>query len=366
MIRLSKSIIGKDEIKAVNEVLKNEFLGMGTEVHKFEDELSSFIGRETVCVNSGTAAVQLALQAVGIGVGDEVLVQSLTYLATFQAISALGAIPVPCEVYEKNFTINLEDAQSKISTKTKAIIPVHYASNVGNLDEIYLFAKKNKLRVVEDAAHAFGTIYKGKLVGSFGDVACFSFDGIKNITSGEGGAVSSSDKEVIQRIKNLRLLGVENDSDKRYLNERSWDFNVVEQGWRFHMSNIMAAIGRTQLKQFDLFKLKRQLLAKHYVERLNKIEGLKIFDFNYNEIIPHIFVVRILTGHRDNIKEKLLSEDIQTGIHYKPNHMLDYYKSNYKLPLTEKFYSEILTLPLHPDLSIKDVDLVCDSLISKL
>jgi len=251
MIRLSKSVIGQDEIKAITRVLQDEFLGMGVEVQKFEEELSTFFGRETICVNSGTAALQLALQATDIKRGDEVLVQSLTFLATFQAISAIGAIPIPCEVYENTFTIDLEDAKSKITTKTKAIIPVHYASNVGNLDDIYEFANKYNLRIIEDAAHAFGTKYKNRRIGSFGDIACFSFDGIKNITSGEGGGVVSNDAAVIQKIKNLRLLGVENDSDNRYQNKRSWDFDVVEQGWRFHMSNIMAAIGRSQLKKFD-------------------------------------------------------------------------------------------------------------------
>lgn len=366
MIRLSKSVIGKEEIQAVNQVLQEEYLGMGTEVHKFEEELGSFFGRETVCINTGTAAIHSALQALGIGKGDEVLVQSLTYLATFQAISATGATPVPCEVREKDFTMDLEDAGSRISERTKVILPVHYASNVGDLDEIYAFAKKYKLRVVEDAAHAFGTIYKGKLVGSFGDVVCFSFDGIKNITSGEGGAVVSSDRKVIEKIKNLRLLGVENDSDKRYQNQRSWDFDVTEQGWRFHMSNIMAAIGRSQFKKFGAFKSKRQALAKHYVERLRDISGLRTFDFNYDEIVPHIFVVRILTGSRDRIREELLAEGIQTGIHYKPNHLLDFYRTKDALPLTEKLYSEILTLPLHPDLTFQDVDHVCDALISNL
>jgi len=366
MIRLSKSVIGQDEIKAITRVLQDEFLGMGVEVQKFEEELSTFFGRETICVNSGTAALQLALQATDIKRGDEVLVQSLTFLATFQAISAIGAIPIPCEVYENTFTIDLEDAKSKITTKTKAIIPVHYASNVGNLDDIYEFANKYNLRIIEDAAHAFGTKYKNRRIGSFGDIACFSFDGIKNITSGEGGGVVSNDAAVIQKIKNLRLLGVENDSDNRYQNKRSWDFDVVEQGWRFHMSNIMAAIGRSQLKKFDLFKAKRQLLAKHYVERLGKIDGLKIFDFNYDEVVPHIFVVRILRGDRDDIREKLQNEGIQTGIHYKPNHLLSFYKTNYTLPLTKKYYSEILTLPLHPDLSLENVDDVCDTLLSKL
>lgn len=366
MIRLSKSVIGNEEILSVSKVLQNEFLGMGEEVLKFEQELSSYIQRETVCVSNGTAAIQLALQSVGIGQGDEVLVQSMTYLATFQAISATGAIPIPCEVYEDSFTIDIEDAETKISHRTKAIIPVHYASNPGNLEHIYDFAKMHNLRVIEDAAHAFGTLHKGRLIGSFGDVVCFSFDGIKNITSGEGGAVSSNDKEVIRRIKNLRLLGVENDSDNRYINKRSWDFNVVDQGWRYHMSNIMAAIGRVQLKRFSSFKKKRQSLAIQYVSELSDVKGIKIFNFDYSLVVPHIFVIRVLKERRDALRDSLLEKGIQTGIHYKPNHLLDFYSSTFKLSKTEQYYSEILTLPLHPDLTRSDVNYICESIKSML
>lgn len=365
-IRLSKSVIGQEEIDAVTSVLKKEFLGMGEDVRLFEDELSSFFGRDLVCVNSGTAAIHLALQAAGIGQGDEVLVQSLTYLATFQAISATGAKPVACDVYEDTFTIDLDFAETKITPKTKAIIPVHYASNVGNLNNVYKFAQKYNLRVIEDAAHAFGTFYEGKLIGSFGDIACFSFDGIKNITSGEGGVVVSKDDKIIEKVKNLRLLAVEKDSEKRYHNKRSWDIQVSEQGWRYHMSNIMAAIGRAQMKRFPSFKLQRQALAKHYTKRLSDVNGVRIFHFDYDKIVPHIFIVRIHSKNRDEIRELLNNNGIQTGIHYKPNHLLEYYKTDYSLPKTEKVYSEILTLPLHPDLTTEDVDFICDILISIL
>ncbi len=364
MIRLSKSVIGKEEIQAVTRILQNEFLGMGDEVQKFEQELSFFFGRNAVCVSSGTAAIQLALQAAGIGHGDEVLVQSLTYLATFQAISATGATPVSCDVYEDTFTIDLQFAESKLNSKTKAIIPVHYASNVGNLNDVYKFAEQYNLRVIEDAAHAFGTYYKGKVIGSFGDIACFSFDGIKNITSGEGGTVVSNDLKITEKVKNLRLLGVEKDSEKRYKNKRSWDIKVSEQGWRYHMSNIMAAIGRTQLKKFSTFKTKRQQLAKQYIQRLSNIKSIRVFNFDFDDVVPHIFVVRILTKQRDEVRELLNKRGIQTGIHYKPNHLLAYYKSDYSLPNTEKFYSEIITLPLHSDLSHEEVDYICDTLNS--
>ena len=360
-IRLSKSVIGSEEINAVSIVLKNEFLGMGKEVLEFEKNLSSYLKSPVVCVNTGTSALQLALQACDIGYGDEVLVQSLTYLASFQAISSTGAKPVACEVNSSNLTIDLNDAKKRLSKKTKAIMPVHYSGNPGNLDAIYSFAKQHNLRVIEDAAHAFGSIYNNKLIGSFGDIICFSFDGIKNITSGEGGCVVSNDLLIIDKVKDLRLLGVSKDSDKRYQNKRTWDFNVSEQGWRFHMSNIMAAIGIEQLKKFDSFKIKRKSIAKLYQETLSKVKGIELLPINYENITPHIFPVKVKNGKRDLLKKHLESHSIQTGLHYKPNHLHDFY-SSCKLPVTESLFTELLTLPLHPDLSEKDVMFICQKI----
>ena len=231
-------------------VLDREFLGMGAEVQMFEKLLSAFFGRPAVCVANGTAALQLALQACEIGPGDEVLVQSLTYVASFQAISATGARPVACDIENATLTLDWRDAEKRLTTKTKAIMPVHYSGGVGALNEIYSFARKHSLRVIEDAAHAFGSVYQGKRVGGFGDVACFSFDGIKNITSGEGGCVVTDDPDVLRRVQDARLLGVEKDTEKRYMVQRSWEFDWSTQCLRYHMSNIMASIRMEQLKRF--------------------------------------------------------------------------------------------------------------------
>lgn len=358
MIRLSKSVIGNEEILAVTNVLKKEFLGMGEEVFKFEKNISKYIGRPAICVNSGTAALHLALQACDISEGDEVLVQSLTYLASFQAISATGAKPIACEVNSHDLTIDLNDASKRLTKKTKAIMPVHYSGNPGNLEAIYSFAKKYGLRVIEDAAHAFGSIYKNRLIGSFGDVCCFSFDGIKNISSGEGGAIITNDKNVLNRIKDIRLLGVSKDSENRYKNERTWELNVNEQGWRFHMSNIMASIGIEQLKKFKYFQKKRKELAKLYQKLLYGIPEIEIIDIDYDLITPHIFAIKVKNNNRDFLKTELEKNEIQVGIHYYPNHLLKFY-SNYSLPNTEQIYSNLLTLPLHPDLNKTDIDFIC-------
>jgi dTDP-4-amino-4,6-dideoxygalactose transaminase len=226
LIRLSKSCLSNTEKKAVSGVLDRENLGMGQEVKQFEDALSDFFSRSTVCVSTGTSALHLAVQACGIALGDEVLVPSLTYISCFQAISATGAKPVACDIDLKTLCLDWKDAEKRLTANTKAIMPVHYSGGVGDLDAIYDFANKYKLRVIEDAAHAFGSIYNGKRVGSFGDIACFSFDGIKNITSGEGGCVVSHNEKILKRVRDSRLLGVEKDTEQRYSGNRSWDFDV--------------------------------------------------------------------------------------------------------------------------------------------
>lgn len=364
MIRLSKSCLGKNEINAVVKVLRKEHLGMGSEVQKFEEKLSKFFGRPVVCVVNGTAALHLALQACKIGAGDEVLVQSLTYVASFQAISATGATPVACDIDPETLTLDWRDAEKRLTKKTKAVMPVHYAGGVGDLEGIYRFAKRNGLRVIEDAAHAFGTVYKGKKVGSFGDISCFSFDGIKNITSGEGGCIVTNDKKVLESTRDTRLLGVQKDTAKRFLGKRSWEFQVKEQGWRYHMSNIMAAIGIQQLKKRAFLAKKRQKLAKYYDQILKNAFNIKRIHHNYKHIVPHIYVVQIKNAKkRASIRKKLEQQKIQTGIHWLPNHKIKFFLRHGKpLQQTEKIYHNILTLPLHPDLNQTNIKYICKKL----
>ncbi len=368
VIRLSKSVIGEAEKRAVMGVLDREYLGMGKEVLEFENLLSQFFSRQAVCVNTGTSALHLALQALGLGPGDEVLVQSITYVASFQAISATGARPIPCEVDPDTITIDVEDAEKRLTERTKVIMPVHYAGGMGALDEIYKLARKNGLRVVEDACHAFGSYYKGEKVGSFGDISCFSFDGIKNITAGEGGAVVTDDKVVLKKVSDARLLGVENDTEKRYKGERSWNFDVRYQGWRYHMSNIMAAIGIEQLKRFPEFATRRQQLAKQYCRNLESIDSIELLKLDFDSIIPHIFVIKLKSANRDEIRKKLLEHGIQTGVHYQPNHFLSFYSASkdVSLPITKEIYTRLLSLPLHPDLKESDVDFICEKLVDLL
>jgi len=369
MIRLSKSVVGLKESKAVSQVIEETgYLGMGETVGLFEKELEQYIGGEgykCICVNSGTAALHLALQAV-TQPGDEVLVPSFTFVATYQAITGAGCVPISCEVNPVSLLLDLSDAEKRITPKTKVIIPVYYASNVSNVDEYHAFAQKHHLRIIEDAAHAFGCEHNHRKIGSFGDIICFSFDGIKNITSGEGGAIFSSDKKVISAVSDARLLGVCKDSEKRYKGERSWVFDVTRQGYRYHMSNIFAAIGRTQLQRLDTeFAPKRKLLAKKYVSLLSKNPNIQLVPMDYDEIIPFIFPILILNNQRDRLMHLFDEGGVQYGIHYRPNHILTYYKISYSLPVTEDIYTKILTIPLHPDLSEVDIEYIC-SIIKSL
>ena len=369
LIRLSKSCLSQKEKTAVMNALDIGYLGMGTMVDLFEKNLTKYLGRQTVCVSNGTSALHLALQAIDIGPGDEVLIQSLTYVACFQAIKATGATPIACDISPNTLTIDIDDARKRLTSRTKAIMPVHYSGGVGNLDDIYKFAKQNNLRVIEDAAHAFGTEYKGKKVGSFGDIACFSFDGIKNITAGEGGCISTGDMEILNKIKDARLLGIENDTEKRFANKRSWNFSVTNQGWRYHMSDIMAAIGIEQLNRIDYLINKRKKLCFSYQKYLSSNNLVQMLSLDYNLIAPHIFVVKLPSFvNRDNIKKSLLDKGIQTGIHYFPNHRLDYFSINgiQSLDTTDAIYPRLITLPLHPNLTLKDVKYICNCLIEEL
>lgn len=350
-IRLSKSSISQAEKEAVLKVLDKEYLGMGEEVKRFEEKIKNYLqtNMDVVCVSTGTSALHLALIALGLKNGDEVLVPSLTYVASYQAISATGAKPISCEVNPNTLFLDINDARAKITENTKVIMPVHYASSSKGMDEVYKLAKEFNLRVVEDAAQAFGSKRDGKFVGTEGDIICFSFDGIKNITSGEGGAILSSDKEFIQKVQDARLLGVEKDTEKRYSSQRSWDFDVKEQGFRYHMSNIMAAIGIVQLDRVQEFKNKRQAIAKTYCKSLSNIKEIELHDFNFDEVLPHIFVIK--AKKRDELRTYLIDSNIECGIHYKPNHLHTKYKSEFDLPVTEQIYEEILTLPCHVGLT---------------
>ncbi|MGE9984211.1 DegT/DnrJ/EryC1/StrS family aminotransferase [Desulfovibrio sp. SGI.169] len=373
-LRLSRSIVGEAEARAVSRViLEDGYLGMGNETRLFEEELAAYLGvapQQIVTTNTGTAALHLAVDAVAAqsrvtGGPAEVLVPSLTFVASFQAVTAAGCVPVACDVLPETGTLDIRDAEKRLTPRTIAVMPVDYASNPWRLDEVYDFARRKGLRVVEDAAHAFGCRHHGRKIGSFGDMVCFSFDGIKNITSGEGGCLVAFDAEAARLASDARLLSVENDARQRFAGARSWNPDVKRQGWRYHMSNLMAAIGRVQLSRLESeFIPARRALAALYAERLGHLPGVSLLRADPEDfIVPHILPVRILNGRKDAVKEALSREGVPTGVHYKPNHLLSFFGGGaVNLPVAERLYAELATLPLHPGLSPEDAEKVCAAL----
>ncbi len=357
-IRLSSANVGKIELNAISNFFQPDtYLGMGQDVVFFENELAKYLGiknSQVIVVNSGTAALHLAC-ASACPIDSEIIVPSLTYVASVQAISAARCKPIFCDVHIESATLDLKHAKTLITPNTSAIMPMHYAGNPHALKEIHNFAAEHNLRVIEDAAHAFGSTFDGCKVGSFGDIVCFSFDGIKNITCAEGGAIIAFDSQIAEHCRQMRALGII---------KHGSDFDVKVQGFRYHMSNIFAAIGRAQLARFDtdFAKYRKELLA-YYYHKLKKLEDCgKIFFIKTDvraQIIPHIFAVRILNGQRDNLQKALTTFNIETAIHYKPNHLLSFYKSNIYLPNTEQLYSELLSLPLHTQIEQDDINIIC-------
>jgi len=362
MIPVSRPSIGKEELAAVEKVFQSGWLGLGSVVFEFENKLKEYLpAKNVIAVNTGTTALHIALDSLGIGQGDEVIVPSLTFAASIQAIIQTGAIPVFCEVREEDLNIDVDDARKRITSKTKAVMPVHYCGKSCNMDALLEIGKKNNIKVVEDAAHAFGSSYKGRKIGSFGDAACFSFDPIKNITCGEGGAVCVSDDEVAERIRRKRILGIDKDTWHRYRNERSWFYEVVEPGYRYHMSNINAAIGLEQMKKLDGFIRRKREITWRYDEAFKGLKGIKILSNDYENTAQFCYIVRVM-GRRDDLMEYLKSKGVGSGVHYIPNHLQPLFKKySAKLPITEKLGEEILTLPLYYDMRDEEVELVIRS-----
>ncbi|HYX30874.1 MAG TPA: DegT/DnrJ/EryC1/StrS family aminotransferase [Pyrinomonadaceae bacterium] len=360
MIPVQRPYLGPEELKAVQQVFDTRWLGMGSTTKEFEERLREFLGaKHVIAVNTGTSALHLALAAVGLVPGDEVIVPSLTFAASLQAIMAVGARPVFCDIAAETLNIDLNDAFGRVTPRTRAIMPVHYGGLACEMDELMALAKDHGIWVVEDAAHAFGSTYKGRQIGTVGDVTCFSFDPIKNITCGEGGAVVTNNDEIAARITPKRILGIDNDTWSRYRNERNWFYEVVTIGYRYHLSNVNAAIGLEQLKRFDVFKKRKTQIVELYDRAFAGLPGLALIKHDLDEMFPFFYIVRVLNGRRDAMMQFLKEAGIGTGVHYIPNHIQPLFAdSRASLPVTEQVFEEILTLPLYYEMTDADVDCV--------
>jgi dTDP-4-amino-4,6-dideoxygalactose transaminase len=369
-IRRSRSVVGEGEMEAVRRVMDAAYFAMGPEVQAFEQELAAFLGgegRQVGCVTTGTAALQLALEACGVGPGDEVLVPTYTFVASFQAVAATGATPVACEVELETLFLDVEDAARRVTTRTKAIMPVHFASLCGDLPGVYELARRNGLRVVEDAAQAFGCRYQGQRVGATGDVVCFSFDGAKTITSGEGGAVVTADTEVAEHVRDARLLGVQRDTEQRFARDRTWEFDVVVRGYRHHMSDLMAAIGRVQLARFAEFAAARVRIAQHYDELLGDLSEVRRLPFDFETVVPWCYLIFVPAERRSGVLAALESAGAEASVQYKPNHLLTVFGGgSASFPVAERAYREVIGLPIHPEVTPDQQQRVADAVRSGL
>jgi len=359
--------IGKEELLEVQKVFETGWLGMGSVVFEFEKAISGYLGaKHVICVNTGTSAIHIALDALGLKEADEVIVPSLTFVSSIQAICACGATPVFCEIDPDTLCIDLKDVKKKLTKRTKAIMPVHYGGEPCDMEGLISLARQFSLNLVEDAAHAFGSRYKGKMVGSLGDLTCFSFDPIKNITCGEGGAVVTGDDKLAQIIIKKRILGIDKDTWHRYKNQRSWSYEVVTKGYRYHLSNINAAIGMVQLRKIEDFLRKKRDVCGQYNAAFNGLKGITLLKRDYGNIAPFNYVIRVKKD-RDALIGYLKERGIDAGIHYIPNHLQPAFKQFYTpLPVTEGVFDQIATLPLYVDMNEQDILRVIEAVLSFL
>lgn len=359
MIKSAKGCCDEEELLQVKEAFEYGYFGLAYKTIEFEKKISEYLetDRNVIATNTGTSALHLALATLGVKEGDEVILPSFTFVATAQVVSACGATPVFCEVDRETFLIDIEDVKRKITDKTKVIIPVHYAGRPCDMEALMQIRKETGIRIVEDAAHAFGSTYKGKKIGSIGDITCFSFDSIKVMTCGEGGAIVTNDSSFEELSKQKRLLGIDRKTmHVKDWKKRSWTYDVASQGFRYHMSNINAAIGLAQIEKVNKFIARRRELCTLYDLELEGINGIEKMQVTYDTIAPFMYVIRVKNNKRNKLKDFLMEHDIESGISYIPcHHFSFYFNKSAKFPITDNIYEEILCLPMHYELSNEDI-----------
>lgn len=354
-VRVLLPQMGLDTAQHVVAALDMRWLGMGSLVKEFEDRIAAFLevgDRKVITTNTGTAAIHVALLAAGVGPGDEVITPSFNYVADHQAVRMTGADVVMCDIKEPELGIDCEKAEALITKRTKAIIPLHFAGIPCDQRSVYDLAKKHGLRVVEDACHAFGTRIGGRRIGSYGDIACFSFDPVKLITSVDGGAVVVNSEQELEHLRHYRQLGVDKDTLARYKNSRGWEYDVVDKGFRYHLTDIAASVGISQIKQAEQFIASRQEVCRRYSEAFGRLEGACVLASDFTDIAPFIYSLRVLNGRRNDLIDHLGRRNVESGIHFISAHKLTYFRDarHGDLSVTEKVVGEVITLPLHSNM----------------
>lgn len=360
-----KPAIGKEEIKEVVDTLRSGWITTGPKTQKFEELIKDYVGcKHVIAVSSCTHALHLSLVASGIGPGDEVITTPFTFCSTVNVILHQGAKPVLADIKKDTFNIDPKEIEKKITKKTKAIIPVHYAGQSCEMDEILRIAKKHNLIVIEDAAHAIGSKYKGRNIGTIGNFTCFSFYAAKNLSTAEGGAVCLKNDKIAEKIKVLSLHGISKDAWKRYSAAGSWYYEVLYPGYKDNMTDIQASLGIHQLKKLEKLFRQKQKIANFYkksFESMPEITPPKVL-----KNLRHVWYLYPILINNDLLKidraefiEALKAENIGTSVHFIPIHMHPYYKKKFgfkkgDFPNTESVYERIISLPIHSKMTLKD------------
>jgi dTDP-4-amino-4,6-dideoxygalactose transaminase len=363
--------IDEAEIDAVVACLRSGWVTTGPTTRRFEQDFDAYLGGgvQAIAVNSATAGLHLALESLGIGPGDEVIVPTLTFTATAEVARYLGARPVFVDVEPDRMTLSVAAVEAALTPRTRAIVPVHYAGLACDMDGLLALARRHGLRVVEDAAHAFPTRYKGRLVGTLdSDITVFSFYANKTMTTGEGGMVVTRDPDLAQRVRVMRLHGISQDAFDRYVSHKpAWYYEVVAAGFKYNLTDIASAIGIEQLRKIDRFAARRADLARRYRDGLADLPlHLPARPDSDSTHAWHLYVVRLATGAplgRDDLIGELARRGIGTSVHFIPLHRQPYWRDTYDLsparfPVAEACYPRMLTLPLYTKMSDADQDRV--------
>jgi dTDP-4-amino-4,6-dideoxygalactose transaminase len=367
---LSRPSIGEKEIEAVVACLKSGWITTGPLCKAFEEKFCMITGAShAMSVSSGTAGMHLMMLALGIKRGDEIITPSMTFASTLNMITLCGAKPIFVDIHYDTLNINTDLIQEKITKKTKAIIPVHFAGCPVDMDRMLRLAKTFNLHVIEDAAHGLGTYYKGVPVGGWGQIAIFSFHPIKNITTGEGGMITHSDDPLENRLRLLRFHGIERDAWKRYGKGGNPDYDIQSAGFKYNLTDIQAALGLAQLSRLKELNDRRRHLADLYQKGLEGVRGLELPglpDYPHTHSW-HLFIIKVLSMERESFMQKLSDYNIGYGIHFSAGHRLSYIKKRYgikkgELTETERAAERILSLPLFPSMKDEDIFYVCESI----
>jgi perosamine synthetase len=364
MIPVFRPFVGQEEIDAVAEVLRDGWWGMGSKTAEFEARFAEMVGAR-VCLgtNSGTAALHLSLIVAGVE-GREVIAPALTFVAATHAIVHAGATPVFADIDPETLTIDPVDVEAQITDRTAAIVAMDYAGHPAALYELREIARRHDLVFIEDAAHAIGSTYRGRKVGSIADLTCFSFQAVKNIAMGEGGGITLTDPDLAQRLKRLRYLGLDTDPSERSAGRYRWESDVSEIGFKEHLSDIPAAIGLAQLNRLSDTSRMRRAVVERYQAAFADLEWLeRPIERSHVESSWFMYVVRV--PDRDRFIDHLGDRGVAASVHFKPNHLYSLYRPYARaLPVTESVWTRIVTLPLFPGLTDGEVDQVVEAVRS--